>query len=68
MRNLKGIGGQRWKCSEETKVVTLKVKFESDLNGVIGEIADRWNIDLSAIWVSRYAMWPEKVVEGDLPA
>lgn len=53
MRNLKGIGGQRWKCSEETKVVTLKVKFESELNGVTGEIADHWNVDLPAIWVSR---------------
>lgn len=68
MRNLKGIGGQKWKCSKETKVVTLEVKFESDLNGVIGGIADHWNVDLPAILVSRYAMWPEKVIEGDLPA
>lgn len=68
MGDLKGIGGQRWKCSEETKVITLEVEFESDLSRVVEEIADCRNVDLPAIIQEPLAMRPEKCTEGDLPA
>lgn len=36
---------QRWNCNKETKVITLEVKPESNVNGVTEEIANHENVD-----------------------
>lgn len=43
----------------------LEVKFKSNVNGVIEEIADRGNVGSCATWES-LDMWPKELCEGQL--
>lgn len=47
------------------KAIMLEVKFKSNVNGVIEEIADRGNVGSSATWES-LDMWPKELCEGQL--
>lgn len=51
--NLKGIGRQRWKYSEETKCDNTGSKIWINLNGVREEMAGPMNVDLPAFQVFR---------------
>lgn len=43
-----GVDQQRWKFSQETKVIMLSVKFKLNLNRVTEEIADFGDVDTIA--------------------
>lgn len=51
--------------STKQKAIVLAVKFESNVNGVLEEIADHWNVD-STVIQRTLSMNTEKLGEGKL--
>lgn len=39
----------RWKCTKKQKMITLEVKFESNINGIREKITDHGKADTAAV-------------------
>lgn len=69
MDNRQGEPSKKDESASKQKVVTLEVKFRSNVNRVIGEIADRRDVDMDMVQgtldIQSEALGEDKLINAD---